>query len=187
MKKYRRNNIISIGILLVLTISTLTSVLLTNLGNFNLGLNNNLILPDNELDSAIKSSGTYYTGMQYTTSDWWNSSYSKRIGFNIENDNNFDRYEPVDVYFEFDDDEFYEGTQRLVPYDNNTEIWSDPIPVQLWNITLWSEDYIKSCTIKFISKCDYIGRSRCRLLFSLGTYVRPFMSFISFSITRRFI
>jgi len=94
-----------------------------------------------------------YINDKYGLSIWWNKTYRFRIGFIIEETEGIDRYQPIDVFFTFREDEYYENTERLVSFNaTGSDEWSDPIPMQAWNITKYAAtNYIQSCTITFIT------------------------------------
>ncbi|TFG01346.1 MAG: LamG domain-containing protein, partial [Promethearchaeota archaeon] len=98
-----------------------------------------------------KSSDVYHIGDKYDLSIWWNKTYRYRIGFVLEETEGIDRYQPIDVYFTFRDNEHYENTERLISFNaTGNDEWSDPIPMQMWNTTEVG-GYITACTITFIA------------------------------------
>ena len=102
-------------------------------------------------DFAPKSSDTFYTGSKYDLSIWWNKTYRYRIGFVLEETEGIDRYQPIDIYFTFRENEHYVNTERLVSFNaTGNDEWSNPIPMQMWNTT-GTGNYIESCTITFIA------------------------------------
>ncbi|MFX0132188.1 MAG: LamG-like jellyroll fold domain-containing protein [Candidatus Hodarchaeota archaeon] len=104
-------------------------------------------------DVHLKESKIIFHNHKYNLTDWWNNTFRYRIGFTLENIDSFNRYQPFTIDLTFQENEHYEGTERLLSYNNtgNNE-WSDLIPVQLWNIEKYqSTDYIKSCLITFIT------------------------------------
>ncbi len=90
---------------------------------------------------------------KYDLSLWWNKTYRFRIGFVIEETEGIDRYQPLDVFFSFKEDEHYEDTERLLSFNaTGSNEWSNPIPMQVWNVTKFgATNYIQSCTITFIA------------------------------------
>jgi len=51
---------------------------------------------------------------KYDLSLWWNKTYRFRIGFVLEETEGIDRYQPVDVFFTFREDEHYENSEELL-------------------------------------------------------------------------
>jgi len=98
-----------------------------------------------------KASDVYHIGDKYDLSIWWNKTYRYRIGFVLEETEGIDRYQPIDVYFTFRDNEHYENTERLISFNaTGNDEWSNPIPMQMWNTTE-AGGYITACTITFIA------------------------------------
>jgi hypothetical protein len=98
-----------------------------------------------------KASDVYHIGDKYDLSIWWNKTYRYRIGFVLEETEGIDRYQPMDIYFTFRENEHHENTERLVSFNaTGNDEWSDPIPMQMWNTT-GTGDFIDSCTITFIA------------------------------------
>ncbi len=144
-----KNLIVLFALILMMTSSSLLTFTTLNRKNGT----NSLIDPST---SSLNSEQTDI-GYKYNISTWWNSSYKYRIGLEIENNEGFDRYQPVNIFLTFRPEEFYEGTGRLVSCNstgNNYSgdlSWSNPLPVQIWNETKFSDtDYISNCTITFI-------------------------------------
>ena len=99
-----------------------------------------------------KPSDVFHIGDKYDLSIWWNKTYRYRIGFVLEETEGIDRYQPVDVYFNFRANEHYRNTERLVSFNaTGIDEWSNPIPMQMWNSTPSTGDYVDSCTITFIA------------------------------------
>jgi len=103
-------------------------------------------------ESPLQSNITYINN-KYNLSDWWNKTYRYRICIELEEIDSIDRYQPVEVYLMFLENEHFENTTRLVSYNaTGKNEWSDPIPIQVWNITNYQNtNYIKTCTITFIT------------------------------------
>ncbi|TXT62503.1 MAG: exported protein of unknown function, partial [Promethearchaeota archaeon] len=119
-------------------------------------------------DSTISTSDVYQYGSEYAVSKWWDTRFRFRIGFEVENPFSYDRYEPVDVYFTFQDEEHYEGSARLVGFNaSGNEEWSDPIPIQFWNVSYYgATSFIQSATIKFIANVSQNSNSTYFLYFN---------------------
>ncbi|MBN1215282.1 MAG: LamG domain-containing protein [Candidatus Lokiarchaeota archaeon] len=122
----------------------------------------NTDLKENTQENDINSSDVSYEPSKYPASTWWDTRFRFRTGLVIENKYDYDRFEPVNVYLTFEDGEHYEDSGRLVIYNfTGSEDWSDEIPVQVWNISYYSANYISSCTITFLvnisanSNCTY--------------------------------
>jgi hypothetical protein len=147
-------------VLLTILIPTATfSMILFNQGNY--GDKNNMI-SDREANLFGREGGDNYypetseiTHMndKYDLSIWWNKTYRFRIGFVLEETEGIDRYQPVDVFFTFREDEHYENTERLISFNaTGNDEWSDPLPLQMWNITKYpATNFIESCTITFLA------------------------------------
>ncbi len=113
-------------------------------------------LIDEKIDSfdfSPKLSDITYHDYKLNVSSWWNKTYRYRIGLELEETDSIDRYQPVDIYLTFLENEHYENSTRLVMYNQTgSDEWSDPIPIQVWNITKYpSTNYFQSCTITFIA------------------------------------
>ncbi|MHA1855211.1 MAG: hypothetical protein ACTSYY_04125, partial [Promethearchaeota archaeon] len=81
-------------------------------------------------------------------SSWWNENFDSRIEIDITEPNIKDRAsEPIDVYFTFSDGKCYINSTRIVFFDGDLQ---SEVPSQIWNITDWGNDYIKSCSITFL-------------------------------------
>ncbi|MFX1267348.1 MAG: LamG domain-containing protein [Promethearchaeota archaeon] len=99
-----------------------------------------------------KSSDVIHQNDKYDLALWWNKTFRFRVGFILEEEDNVDRYQPIDIYFTFRENEHYENTERLVIFNaTGNDEWSNPIPMQMWNITKYDAFFIKSCTITFIA------------------------------------
>ena len=99
-----------------------------------------------------KSSDVIHQNDKYDLALWWNKTFRFRVGFILEEKDNVDRYQPIDIYFTFRENEHYENTERLVTFNvTGNDEWSNPIPMQMWNITKYDTHFIKSCTITFIA------------------------------------
>lgn len=90
---------------------------------------------------------------KYDLSIWWNKTYRFRIGFVLEETEGIDRYQPMDMFFTFRENEHYENTERLVSFNTTgNDEWSDPLPMQMWNLTYYPlTTFIESCTITFMA------------------------------------
>ena len=148
-------------ILVISSIITILPLIFINSGDVSDIPANEEIFKDNDFNdgvNSLKSSDVFYPDFKYDLSEWWNKTYRFRIGFEIENLDDYDKYQPVDVFFNFQENEHYKGSARIVSY-NATGIneWSNPIPVQLWNITYPNPDYIQSCTITFIASISALS------------------------------
>jgi len=99
-----------------------------------------------------KTSDVIHQNDKYDLALWWNKTFRFRVGFILGEEDNVDRYQPIDIYFTFRENEHYENTERLVIFNaTGNDEWSDPIPMQMWNITKYDAYFIKSCTITFIA------------------------------------
>ncbi|NHJ86090.1 MAG: hypothetical protein FK734_11560, partial [Asgard group archaeon] len=153
MKKNSRKikkKVMIVTLLLMMTSSTFFTLTTIN--------RNNIVSSINTVSTSSLNNELSYIGYKYNISSWWNSSYKYRIGLEVENNEGFDRYQPVDVFLTFRPNEFYEGTGRLVSCNstgNNYSgylSWSEPLPVQVWNESKFSgTDYINTCSITFIA------------------------------------
>ncbi|MFX1236157.1 MAG: LamG-like jellyroll fold domain-containing protein [Promethearchaeota archaeon] len=105
-----------------------------------------------EIEDVI-SSDVFYPESVYNLTSWWDTTWRFRIAIEVENTENIDEYEPIEVYLQFRDDEYFTGTERIIKYDPaGPPYWSDPIPVQVWNVTPCVDpDYIQSCSITFLA------------------------------------
>ncbi len=107
--------------------------------------------PLNPIDDNLEISDTYQVGDEYELDEWWNTTYRYRIGIEMEELDGIDRYEPVELLLEFEENTYYEGTERIVAYYGFGS-WSDPIPVQVWNINKYDgTDFIQNCSATFIA------------------------------------
>jgi hypothetical protein len=98
------------------------------------------------------TSDVTYTGTKYDLSKWWDTRFRFRMGIEVEETENIDRYQPVDVFLSFNDNEHYEGSARLVSFNaTGNDEWSNEIPMQVWNATKYPSGYIQSCTITFLA------------------------------------
>lgn len=139
--------LISVIILSMLVVSSLATIFPTTSNK----VNSNSDLGTDPIDDNLEVSDTYQVGDKYELDEWWNTSYRFRIGIEIEELDGIDRYQPVEFYFEFDENEYYEGTERLVAYYGPGS-WSDPIPVQIWNVNKYNgTDFVQNCSVTFIA------------------------------------
>ncbi|MFX1321878.1 MAG: LamG-like jellyroll fold domain-containing protein [Promethearchaeota archaeon] len=106
--------------------------------------------PLDPIDDNLEVSDTYQVGDEYELDEWWNTSYRYRIGIEIEELDGIDRYEPVELFLEFEENTYYEGTERIVAYYGPGN-WSDPIPVQVWNVEKYNGVFIQNCSATFIA------------------------------------
>jgi len=108
---------------------------------------------DKEDDYFPETSDTTHINGKYDLSLWWNKTYRFRIGFILEETEDIDRYQPIDMFFTFREDEHYENTERLVSFNaTGNDEWSDPLPLQMWNVTKYGmTSFIESCTITFLA------------------------------------
>ncbi|MFX0140569.1 MAG: LamG domain-containing protein, partial [Candidatus Hodarchaeota archaeon] len=109
--------------------------------------------PSDINETYMKPSEILRHNQKFNLSDWWNNTFRYRIGFKLENINLYDRYQPVDLYLTFRENEHYEGTNRLLGYNHsgNNE-WTEPIPCQIWHIEKYpSTNFIKSCIVTFLA------------------------------------
>ncbi|NVM18896.1 MAG: hypothetical protein HWN80_14365 [Candidatus Lokiarchaeota archaeon] len=145
-------------LLTILVPTTMFSMILLNQGNI-VDYGNTTM--DGDIDNfEIDKEDDYYPnladithfGGKYDLSLWWNKTYRFRIGFVLEETEGIDRYQPVEVYFTFRENEHYENTERLVSFNaTGNDEWSNTIPIQIWNVTKYTAtNFIESCTITFI-------------------------------------
>ncbi|MFX1274702.1 MAG: LamG-like jellyroll fold domain-containing protein [Promethearchaeota archaeon] len=153
MNKNRTTKLKHLVFILFFAISTLTTGVLINFSAFNSNLSGleDIANPDDLADVVTRSSGITHVGEILPLEEWWNTTWSSRIGIKVENLYNYDRYDPVSIYMTFGSNDYVDGTERLVSYNHtgNNE-WSDPIPIQVWNKSL-SSGYVQSCTITFLA------------------------------------
>ena len=146
-------------LLTILIPTTLFSMILLNQGN-QVGYNNTTIDEDvNRLE--LEEEDNYFPEIsdithindKYDLSLWWNKTYRFRIGFVLEETEDIDRYQPVEVFFTFREDEHYENTERLISFNaTGNDEWSNPLPLQMWNITKYpTTNFIESCTLTFLA------------------------------------
>ncbi|MFW9938254.1 MAG: LamG-like jellyroll fold domain-containing protein, partial [Candidatus Thorarchaeota archaeon] len=99
-----------------------------------------------------ESSDITYTGIKYDLSEWWDTRFRYRVGIEVEELEGVDRYEPVDVYLTFQDNEHYVDSARLVSFNaTGNDEWSSEIPIQLWNVSYYPSGFIESCTMTFLA------------------------------------
>ena len=155
MRKIKTRDFLSISLTLFLASSSFLAIMAINLfaGNVAIDSEDKGIDP---IPDDLMVSDTFQVGSKYALSEWWNTTYRYRIGIEVEEVDGIDRYEPVEVDLEFAENEFYEGTGRIVAY-NGPGDWSDPLPVQIWNAEKFSgTDFINNCTIVFIAICKLL-------------------------------
>jgi hypothetical protein len=146
-------------LLMLLVPASLYTIVILNQGNFidkEITTNDGDIINNEVVDQnnfSPKSSDTFYQNEKYDLSVWWNKTYRFRIGFILEETEDIDRYQPIEMYFTFRENEHYENTERLVSFNaTGNDEWSDPIPLQVWNVTKFpATNFIESCTITFIA------------------------------------
>jgi hypothetical protein len=81
-----------------------------------------------------------------TTPTWWDSKYDYRRKVTVTEPNKLARtYEPVEVYLTFAQGSCFSKDTIRVAYWNGSA-WSE-IPSQVYNITLWGDNTVKSATI----------------------------------------
>ncbi|MCF2138626.1 MAG: hypothetical protein K9W44_01055 [Candidatus Lokiarchaeota archaeon] len=84
--------------------------------------------------------------------DWWDENFDFRKLITITEPNVKNReYEPVTLYFSFDNGTAYKNSTRIVYYDGSSQT---EIPSQTWNMTYWQDggspgDFLKSCSVTF--------------------------------------
>ncbi|MFX0180965.1 MAG: LamG-like jellyroll fold domain-containing protein, partial [Candidatus Hodarchaeota archaeon] len=156
--KRKRKSIYSLGILLIILTPAFIAAFLTNTTNVKESMDSNR--DDNvsrgdyfEGDFfSPKTSDVIHQNNKYDLALWWNKTFRFRVGFILEEEDNVDRYQPIDIYFTFRENEHYENTERIVTFNaTGNDEWSDPIPMQMWNITKYDAYFVKSCTITFIA------------------------------------
>jgi hypothetical protein len=104
-------------------------------------------------DDSLGSSDVVYTGEKYDLSEWWDTRFRYRVGIQVEDIQGIDRYEPVDVYLTFQDNEHLDGSGRLVSFNaTGNDEWSSEIPIQFWNVSYYGvSSFVKSCTMTFLA------------------------------------
>jgi hypothetical protein len=146
-------------ILLFLLLTTTTlAIFSTNYFNINDSTVSNFDMGDDiadinkDYDNILESSDVIYTGTKYDLSEWWDTRFRYRVGIEVEDLEGVDRYEPVDIYLTFQDNEHYEDSARLVSFNaTGLDEWSSEIPIQLWNVSYYPSGYIQSCTTTFLA------------------------------------
>ena len=146
-------------LLMLLVPTSLYTIFILNQGNFidsGITTNDGDIINNEMVDQnnfSPQSSDIFYQNEKYDLSVWWNKTYRFRIGFILEETEDIDRYQPIEMYFTFRENEHYENTERLVSFNaTGNDEWSDPIPLQVWNVTKYpATNFIESCTITFIA------------------------------------
>ncbi len=112
-------------------------------------------LIDEKIDSfdfSPKLSDITYHDYKLNVSGWGNKTYRYRIGIELEEKDSVDRYQPIDIYLTFRENEHFENSTRLVMFNQTgNDEWSDPLPIQVWNKTKYDANYLQSCTITFIA------------------------------------
>jgi hypothetical protein len=95
---------------------------------------------------VIDSDYFVVASLSSTTPTWWDSKYDYRRKITITEPNKLARaYEPVEVYLTFDQGScFSKDTIRIAYWDGSA--WSE-IPSQVYNVTLWGDNTVKSATI----------------------------------------
>ncbi|GAI95095.1 unnamed protein product, partial [marine sediment metagenome] len=142
-------------LLMLLVPASLYTIVILNQGNFidkEITTNDGDIINNEVVDQnnfSPKSSDTFYQNEKYDLSVWWNKTYRFRIGFILEETEDIDRYQPIEMYFTFRENEHYENTERLVSFNaTGNDEWSDPIPLQVWNVTKYPATNFISVKIK---------------------------------------
>ncbi len=142
--------LISVIFLSMLVVSSLSTIFPTTSNEMNSDSNLGTD-PLNPIDDNLEVSDTYQVGDKYELDEWWNTTYRYRIGIEVEELDGIDRYEPVELFLEFEEDTYYEGTERLIAYYGPGS-WSEPIPVQVWDAEKYSTiDFIQNCSALFIA------------------------------------
>ncbi len=156
-QKSKNKHLISLIILITLMF------IFSSLTNQNYLINSNNSISDYKKESDeedIKSINQYpvisdinYINSKYNISDWWNTTFRYRICIELEEIDSINRYQPLDIFLVFQENEHFVNTSRLVSYNaTGLNEWSNPVPIQLWNITYCQNtNYIKTCTITFIA------------------------------------
>lgn len=160
MKNTKKHLLKTTTVLLLFTFGTLFPMYFMNFGvnSLNQDLHDDITNPDNDNGISLQPSDAYQVDSQLSPGiSWWNDTWSRRIGIEIENNEVFNRYEPVDIYLTFEANSFYKGTERLVRYDGGSEVWSDPIPIQLYNTT--GATYYTSFNVVFIANVSQNSNS----------------------------
>ena len=170
-----------IKILVILLIVLMNSNLISNFinnqsqnGLKDLGSNDIIIdnkenyLQDNK---SLNPSEIVYHSNKYNLSDWWNKTFNYRIGLKLEELASVDRYQPVDVYLTFQEDEHYENTTRLVSFNatGNNE-WSNPKIKKITTIGIYKcqisyfSNVITNCNICITYQLFVLIYERCQIL-----------------------
>ena len=109
-------------LLMLLVPASLYTIVILNQGNFidkEITTNDGDIINNEMVDQnnfSPKSSDTFHQNEKYDLSVWWNKTYRFRIGFILEETEDIDRYQPVEVFFTFREDEHFVNTERLVSF-----------------------------------------------------------------------
>jgi len=99
-----------------------------------------------------KSSDIIYLDEEYSLSQWWDKRFRYRLAIELEELEGINRHEPVEVFLNFEDNEHYVDSARLVSFNaTGNDEWSSEIPVQVWNDTKYPSGFIESCTITFLA------------------------------------
>ncbi|MFX0009353.1 MAG: LamG-like jellyroll fold domain-containing protein, partial [Candidatus Hermodarchaeota archaeon] len=159
MKKVFKQHILSASILLTIFLIPLTFSMFHISQDNNLDENEETLITEEHQYSDFLSdnyipntSDTYYTGNEYGLIQWWETQFRYRVAIELEELEGVDRYEPVETYLTFDDNEHYDGSARLVSFNaTGADEWSSELPVQVWNITYYASMFIHSCTITFLA------------------------------------
>ena len=104
-------------IIVILLIVLLNSNLITNFinnqsqnGLKDLG-SNDIIIGNKENyvqdNKSLNPSETIHHSDKYNLSDWWNKTFNYRIGLELEELASVDRYQPIDVFLTFRENECY--------------------------------------------------------------------------------
>jgi len=148
MKKHKKQKIslLILSFLLIQIINFQFLPQLTSSGNAEDsladGINNDPLFDNTQDDQTLNFPSTA------GASSWWNENFDSRIEIDITEPNIKDREsEPIDVYFTFSDEKCHLNSTRIVYFDGDLQ---SEVPSQVWNITDWGNDYIKSCSITFL-------------------------------------
>jgi len=155
-KKINLKNVLILLLIIVtpvfFTMFTMSPMGLTNIGDFDSNEESENEVPISYNNFNPKTSDTIYTGTKYNLSEWWDTRFRFRVGIEVEELEGIDRYEPVDVYLTFEDNEHFEDSARLVSFNaTGADEWSSEIPIQLWNVTKYGSGFIESCTVTFLA------------------------------------
>ena len=160
-------------LLTILVPTTLFSMILLKQGNL---VDNGITAIENEVDNldfdkddenSPNTADITLINEKYDLSLWWNTNYRFRIGFNVEETEGINRYQPVDVPLFFEDNEYYEDSARLISFNaTGNDEWSSPIPIQFWDVEYYPSGFIEECTMTFLADVSAVSNQTYFLYFN---------------------